>query len=142
MDRLLIALALLSASLVGVTAVHWSIRRRINATVKGRVELTEAEFSALFPGAEQSAVAVRRALTSVFSGNIALIRPDDQVVKELMVAAIDGLDANELIEELQRSCAISIPDARSIEVRTVGDLVRLVQDCKDERSDHWSNRST
>ena len=59
------------------------------------------------------------------------MRPLDRIVKDLMVDATDGLNTNVIIATLERRFSISIPDARASEVRTVQELVELVQSLRD-----------
>ena len=59
------------------------------------------------------------------------MRPLDRICKDLMADAMDGLNTNEIVVKLERRFSISIPDARASEVRTVQDLVDLVQSLRD-----------
>ena len=59
------------------------------------------------------------------------MRPLDRICKDLMVDAMDGLNTNEIIAKLERRFSIRIPEARASEVRTVQELVNLVQSLRD-----------
>ena len=97
----------------------------------GRIPLNEADFASFFPGAEESAIAVRQAVATAVPGDGRLMRPLDRIVKDLMADAMDGLNTNEIIAKLERRFSIRIPEARASEVRTVQELVNLVQSLRD-----------
>lgn len=120
----------IAAGLIASGVLSWSVHRKISFTTEGRRELTTEEFAALFPGAEEIAMEVRREIEKIFAGNIAKVHPNDLLVRDLMIGAIDGLEANELIQNIERSCSISIPQAMANDVLTVNDLVHLVKACK------------
>lgn len=121
----LIALGVVALALA--CAHHWSIRRKFAASMAERTPLTEAAFASLFPGAEESATAVRQAIATAVPGNASLMRPLDRIAEDLMVDAMDGLNCNEIVAALERRFSISIPEASAAEVRTVQELVELVQ---------------
>ena len=122
---LLIALGV--AALVLTGAYHWSIRRKFAASMGDRTPLSELDFASLFPGAEESSIAVRDAIGAAIPGNASLIRPLDRIAKDLMADASDGLNCNEIVMTLERRFSICIPDASAVEVRSVQELVWLVQ---------------
>jgi acyl carrier protein len=97
----------------------------------GRTQLNEADFALLFPGAEESAIAVRHAVAAALPGDGLLMLPADRIVKDLMADAMDGVNTNEIVAKLERRFSIRIPDARASEVRTVQELVDLVQSLRD-----------
>lgn len=121
----LIALGVMALALAGV--YHCSIRRKFAASMADRTPLTESAFASLFPGAEESTIAVRQAIGSVIPGDASLMRPLDRIAKDLMADATDGLNCHEIVVRLERRFSICIPEASAAEVRTVKELVALVQ---------------
>ena len=121
----------LAVALALACARRGSVRRRFAVSMAGRTPLNAADFASLFPGAEGSAVAVRQAVATAVPGDGRLMGPLDRICKDLMVDAMDGLNTNEIVVKLERRFSISIPDARASEVRTVQDLVDLVQSLRD-----------
>lgn len=124
-------LALGAAAIVVTGALRWRERRKFTLSMANRMPLNETDFASLFPGAEESAIAVRQAVAAYVPGDGTLMRPFDRIVKDLMVGSNDGLDTNEIVMALERRFTISIPDARASEVRTVQELIELVQSLRD-----------
>ena len=108
-----------------------SVRRKFVNLMADRTRLSEADFALLFPGAEESAAAVRQAIAVAVPGDGSLMRPRDRIVKDLMVDALEGLNTNVIVATLERRFSIHIPGARAAEVRTVQELVELVQSLRD-----------
>ena len=123
----LVALGTVAIAVALALAHRQSVRRKFAILMTDRTPLSEADFALLFPGAEESAAAVRQAIAIAVPGDGGLIRPLDRLAKDLMVDAMDGLNTNVIIATLERRFSISIPDARASEVRTVQELVELVQ---------------
>ena len=127
----LIAIGVVAVALAVACAHRTSVRRRFTVAMASRTPLNEVDFASLFPGAEESAIAVRHAVATAVPGDGRLMRPLDRIVKDLLVDAMDGLNTNEIVVKLEHRFSISIPDARASEVRTVQDLVDLVQSLRD-----------
>ena len=108
-----------------------SVRRKFANLMADRIPLSEADFALLFPGAEESAAAVRQAIAVAVPGDGSFMRPHDRIVRDLMVDALDGLNTNVIVATLERRFSIHIPDARASEVRSVQELVELVQSLRD-----------
>lgn len=121
----LVALAVVALALAG--AHHWSIRSKFAASMANRTPLDESAFSSLFPGAEESAIAVRQAIGTAVPGDANLMRPLDRIAQDLMADTTDGLNCHEIVASLERRFSICIPEASATEVRTVQELVVLVQ---------------
>lgn len=120
-------IALVIAALGASMAVTGSVRRAFARAMAHRAPLDEADFAALFPGAEESAIAVRRALAAVLPGDVRLVRPGDRMVADLRIDALDGLNPHVVVMTLERRFSIRIPEARAAGVRTVQELIALVQ---------------
>lgn len=126
-----LVIALGAAAIVVAGALRCSVRGTFALSMAHRTPLNETDFASLFPGAEESAIAVRQVVAVYVPGDGTLIRPFDRIVKDLMVGANDGLDTNEIVAVLERRFTICIPDARASEVRTVQELIELVQSLRD-----------
>ena len=72
------------------------------------------DFASLFLDAEETAIAVRRA---VVLGDASLMRPLDRIAKDLMADATGGLNCHEIVVALERRFSICIPDASAAEVK-------------------------
>lgn len=127
----LVVLGLVPAALAVGFTHRWSVRRRFAVSMAGRTPLDETDFASLFPGAEESAIAVREAVATAVPGDGRLMRPLDRIVKDLMADAMDGVNTNEIVAMLERRFSIRIPEARASKVRTVRELVDLVQSLRD-----------
>ena len=121
----ILALGVAAVALAG--AHQWSIRRKFAASMADRTPLSESNFASLFPGSEETAIAVRDAIGTPLPGNASLMRPLDRIARDLMADATDGLNCNEIVAALERRFSICIPEASAAEVRTVQELVELVQ---------------
>jgi acyl carrier protein len=133
------ALLAFGTTAVGVASVfpfvfRWSLRRRFALSMAGRKILSEKDFAAFFPGSEETANAVRAMIARVMPGDGRLMLPSDRIAADLWVGAIDGLDSNEIVAGLERQFAIRIPEIHAAEVRTVQELIELVQLLRDENS--------
>ncbi len=120
-------IALCIAALAIAGAHRWSIRRKFAASMAGRTPLSDLDFASLFPGAEDSAIAVRQAIGAAVPGDASLMRPLDRIANDLMADATDGLNCHEIVASLERRFSICIPEASAAEIRTVRELVTLVQ---------------
>ena len=121
----LIALGVATLTLAG--AHQWSIRRKFAASMADRTPLSESEFASLFPGAEESAIAVRQAIGTAVPGDASLMHPLDRIATDLMADATDGLNCHEIVAALERRFCICIPEVSAAKVRTVQELITLVQ---------------
>jgi hypothetical protein len=108
--------------LVFAGAHHWSIRRKFAASMADRTPLSESDFASLFPGAEESAIAVRQAVGTAVPGDASLMRPLDRIATDLMADATDGLNCHEIVAALERRFSVCIPEVSAAEVRTVQEL--------------------
>ena len=121
----LIALGVATLTLAG--AHQWSIRRKFAASMADRTPLSESEFASLFPGAEESAIAVRQAIGTAVPGDASLMHPLDRIATDLMADATDGLNCHEIVAALEHRFSICIPEVSAAKVRTVQELITLVQ---------------
>ena len=122
-------IALICALALCSTAVLFlSIRAKARRLARGRALLDAAAFSALFPSASQAAVApvIRDLLKRYISIPPGLVRPDDRLCADLGLAAIDGLDANSYVHDVEEAVGVTIPDADAARMITLRDIVTYV----------------
>jgi len=114
----------LGASLV----LHISNRRKAERCVADRRPLGNDDFSALFatPAEAEIAPQIRQLLKGYIPVPPELVHPDDKLCRELGLAAVDGLDANSFVADVQRAVGVSIPDAAGANMFTLRDIVSYV----------------
>lgn len=122
---------LAAAVLTGIgvaVATHLGLKRKASGVVSGRNHLSPAEFSALFhsPPERKWAPAIRDQLRSYIPVDPALVRPDDKLCAELQLAAIDGLDANGFVADVEKLTGVRIPDAEAERMLTLRDVISYV----------------
>jgi len=124
--------ALIALSVAGAVCVHISKRRKARRVVRGRSPLSAAEFAALFATEAQAALAplIRDRLRAYIPVDPALVRPDDRLCEELQLAAMDGLDANAFVAEVEKAVGTKIPNKDAESMFTLRDIVSYVAACK------------
>jgi acyl carrier protein len=105
--------------------VQRSIKRKAQIAVAGRQALADDEFGNRFFSAERRVIAAeaRRLLRPYIRVDYKVVLPDDELVKDLQLAAIDGLDANGYLEDLEKAFGVKIPDSDSTRWRTLRHIV-------------------
>jgi acyl carrier protein len=129
--------ALICALAVGGTAaLSLSIRAKSRRHARNRAPLDDAAFSALFSSATDAAVApvVRDLLKRYIPIAPGLVRPDDRLCADLGLAAIDGLDANSYVRDIERVVGVTIPDTDAQQMTTLRDIIRYVGAAKARRT--------
>ena len=119
------AIAIAGAASLGV---HFLIRKRASRVVGGRPSLDAEEFAALFRTEEERALApaIRDRLRRYIPVDPALVRPDDRLCEDLQLAAVDGLDANAFVLEVENLAGVKIPDQDAARMLTLRDIVSYV----------------
>jgi acyl carrier protein len=56
----------------------------------------------------------------------ALVRPDDKLCEDLQLAAVDGLDANAFVIEVENVTGVKIPDQDAARMFTLRDIISYV----------------
>jgi hypothetical protein len=108
--------------------VHVSIRRKAKRCVADRRPLGNNDFAALFATRAEAEVAplIRLLLRGYIPVAPELVHPDDKLCRDLGLAAVDGLDANSFVADVQRAVGVSIPDAIGAKMLTLRDVVSYV----------------
>jgi len=113
---------------VATVGVHLVIRKRAFRAVRGRSPLDAEQFAALFGSDRERAFAasVRDRLRRFIPVDPALVRPDDKLCADLQLAALDGLDANDFVLEVENLTGVKIPDQDAAKMLTLRDIVSYV----------------
>jgi len=116
-------MAMAVAFIIGVAS--WLRVRGVPPALKDRTPVTDAQFAALFDTPQESAVAgvVRQRLRRYLAYDTALVRPDDELARDLRLGERDGLDANEFLMEVEKAVGAKLPVEVTERVRTVRELV-------------------
>ena len=122
----LAAIALLG--LAGAVALHLSMLQKARRLRVGRKPLSDEAFGLeFFPGPESRIAAkARAALARYIPGDSLRIHPDDELVRDLQLATVDGLDANAYLRDLEREFGVSILNAESVRWRSLRDVVTFL----------------
>ena len=118
--------------LLGLILLYWYVtttraQGRIKQRIGGRTRLTDHEFGECFSRERASvAVKVRHCFENYFVGDVGLVRPDDDLVRDLELATSDGLEFECFITDLEALFNIKIPDDHAAKLRTVRDVVDCV----------------
>lgn len=134
-NHIVVAVAI-AVALAGSLAVHLLIRKRASRVVTGRSPLSAEEFAELFRTENERALApaVRERLRRYIPVDPALVRPDDKLCEGLQLAAVDGLDANAFVLEVEKLAGLKIPDQDAAKMYTLRDIVSYVAAQKGERA--------
>jgi acyl carrier protein len=113
---------------VGVFASIWvnrAVRKKAELVVGDRRMLSDEEFASQYFDADRRAIAIaaRRLLKSYIPVDHRLVQPDDELVRDLQLATIDGLDANHYVRDLRKAFNVSIDDRDAANWRTLRDVV-------------------
>jgi acyl carrier protein len=124
----LVIATICALALCGTAVLLLAIRAKARRLARGRASLDAAAFSALFPSASEAAVApvIRDLLKRYISIPPGLVRPDDRLCADLGLAAIDGLDANSYVRDVEEAVGVTIPDADAAQMITLRDVVTYV----------------
>jgi hypothetical protein len=113
---------------LGSFLLHHSVRHKARLTVRERTPLSDQEFAALFGLPAEAAIAplIRGLLKRYIPVDPALVWPSDKLCADLQLAAIDGLEANAFVEDVERQLGVNIPDDVASKMLTLRDVVSYV----------------
>ena len=126
---MLLVAALVVVLIVGFIALRIELRRRATKVIASRGPLTADEFANLFATENERrwAPVVRDRLRAYIPVDPSLVRPDDQVCRGgLQLAAVDGLDANRFVREIEELVGVKIPADRAAQMYTLRDIVSYI----------------
>jgi acyl carrier protein len=96
--------------------------------MQGCPSLTAAEYGQRYFPATQAEIAaqVRAIFAKHISVDVSQSHPDDKLVEDLRMDALDSMSTVEFILELEECFKISIPDSAAKEMRTLRDITNFI----------------
>lgn len=96
--------------------------------MQGRQALDDIEFGHHYFPPSQAAIAarIRQILATHISVDLSRLHPDDQLVEDIRMDALDSMSTVEFVLEVEGEFGVSIPDAVAEEMRTARDVVEYV----------------
>lgn len=125
-------LALLGAGLLAAFLLGGFHRRRLrrclDAFLVGRAPLEPEELASFFtPGAQAMvAVKLRTLLAQYLVFDPGKVRPDDRLVADLRMDALDSLATNEFVLDIERELGVAIPGRVAEHLSTFREVVEYV----------------
>jgi acyl carrier protein len=103
-------------------------RLRALKHMEGRVPLMDAEFGHQnFPPSEaQIAAQVRAIFAKHIDVNVSQAHPDDKLVEDLRMDALDSMSTVEFLLELEDHFGVAIPESAAAQMRTLRDLTGFI----------------
>ena len=127
-----LVLVAMAISISQVRLSDASEKQRALHHVAGRQPLADTEFGREFFPPEQAEVASK--LRSIMSRHIPVdlsrLHPDDRIVEDIRMDALDSMSTVEFILEVEKEFGISIPDAAAEKMRTLRDATDYVSQTK------------
>ena len=123
----------IAAGVCGILAVKLSDKaeaQRALCHMAGRPALSEMEFGKqFFPnGRSEIAAKLREILTHHLSVGLSQMQPNDRLVEDLRMDALDSMSTVEYVIEIEKEFGIEIPDSAAGKMRTFRDVVVFVAD--------------
>ena len=133
------AIILLLLLALSVACVIWQDRRekqRALNHLEGRSPLSDAEFGKEFfePSKAEVAAKVRAVFAKHIPFDVSRVRPEDLVVEELRMDALDSMSTVAFIIEVEETFGVKIPDETARTMRTLRDCVDYVVASKSKTS--------
>lgn len=121
-------IALIVLAGVGVFFVDRSQKRRALHHMEGRVSLSPAEFAKKYFNPSEAEIAEKlfHILARHLRIDLSKLYPDDDLVEELRMAALDSLSTEELIIDVEEEFSLKIPDREAQKISTFRGLVTYV----------------
>lgn len=134
--QIALGLGAIAISIYQVRLSDESEKQRALRYMADRQPLADAEFGREFFPPEQAAVASK--LRSIMSRHISVdlsgLHPDDRIVEDIRMDALDSMSTVEFILDVEKEFGISIPDAAAEKMRTLRDAIDYVSRAKQELS--------
>jgi acyl carrier protein len=105
-----------------------AVHRRVDAFLACRESLADDEFGRRFftPREADIAIRVRRILRPYLHCNVERLHPDDRLVDDLGLGAGDGMDAVEVVMEIEETYGIVLTNEAAAKMLTLRDVVDYV----------------
>jgi acyl carrier protein len=125
------AIALAAVGTVSLLLASFTDRREIKralAHMEGRPSLTPDEFGRHYFPPDQAAIAaeVRTIFARHIPVDVSQAHPDDAVVEDLRMDALDSMSTVEFVIELEERFKIAIPDSTAEAMRTLRDITDFI----------------
>lgn len=122
-----VTLGIYQVRLTDETEKHRALRHMAD-----RRPLTDTEFGGQFFSPEDAEVAskLRIILARHIAVDLSRLHPDDRVVEDIRMDALDSMSTVEFILEIEKEFNIKIPDAAAEKMRTLRDIVAYVSQLK------------
>jgi len=119
---------LIAVSAMGVFLVQRSEKRRALRHMERRVPLSDTEFGQTFFSHDRAGIAarLRHLLQRHIVVDLSGIHPDDRLVEDLRMDALDSLSTVEFIVDVEKEFGISLPNDIAEKMRTLRDVVDFV----------------
>ncbi|MEO7297317.1 MAG: acyl carrier protein [Verrucomicrobiota bacterium] len=111
-----------------VRATDESERERALTHMAKRESLTNDEFGKQYFSAEQSKVAskIREIMSRHISIDLARMRPEDLIVEDLRMDALDSMSTVDLVMDIEKEFGIDISNSAAEKMRTLKDIVDYI----------------
>ena len=116
----------LSVRYVGITGARE--KERAFRHMLGKPPLDVTQFGQHYFPAEQSEIAtrIRRILAGHIPVDLSRLHPDDRLVEDIRMDALDSMSTVEFVLEVEKEFGISIPDAAVEDMRASRDIIDYV----------------
>lgn len=107
-------------------------KQRALKHMEGRQPLTDAEFGCRFfpPQQVEIAARLRTIMARHISVDLSRLHPDDLIVEDIRMDALDSLSTVEFVLEVEKEFGVSIPNAAAEKMRTLKDVIEFVSQAK------------
>ena len=130
--QIALVLVAIAISIYPVRLSDASEKQRALQHMAGRQPLADTEFAREFFPPGQAAIASK--LRGIMSRHIAVdlsrLLPDDRIVEDIRMDALDSMSTVEFILEVEKEFGISIPDAAAEKMRTLRNAIDYVSQAK------------
>jgi acyl carrier protein len=101
---------------------------RAQKYMEGRPSLTAQEYSTYYFPQEEADVAaqVRTMFSQRIDLDVSRVHPDDRLVDDLRMDALDSMSTIEFVMDLEKHFNIDIPDRAAVEMRTLNDITAFI----------------
>ena len=130
LSKPLVVIGLLAV--VGYLLYDQSEKWRALGHMRGRSPLEAKEFGARYfpPSQADIAAQVRTILADHIRVDVSRVHPDDKLVEELRMDALDSMSTVEFLVALEEHFKIEIPDSAAERMRTIRDITEVISELK------------
>jgi acyl carrier protein len=130
--QIALVLVAIAISIYQVRLSDASEKQRALDYMAGRQPLADTQFGREFFPPEQADVAskLRRIMSRHIPVDLSRLHPDDRIVEDIRMDALDSMSTVEFILDVEKEFGISIPDAAAEKMRTLRDAIDYVSQAK------------